>query len=47
MKKSTMMYKRHRIPWEIIQYAEWVYYRFNHSHRDVEVLLGTSLQYYA
>ena len=30
------MYKRHRFPPEIIQYAVWLYHRFNLSHRDVE-----------
>ncbi len=34
------MYKRHRFPPEIIQYAVWIYYRFNLSHRDVEDLLA-------
>ena len=33
-------YKRHRFPSEIIQYAVWLYYRFNLSHRDVEDLLA-------
>jgi len=30
------MYKRHRFPLEIIQYAVWLYCRFNLSHRDME-----------
>ncbi len=34
------MYKRYRFPPEIIQYAVWLYYRFNLSHRDVEDLLA-------
>ena len=34
------MYKRHRFPPEIIQYAVWLYYRFNLSHRDIEDLLA-------
>jgi len=34
------MYKRHRFPPEIIQYAVWLYYKFNLSHRDVEDLLA-------
>jgi hypothetical protein len=34
------MYKRHRIPPEIIQKARWFYYSFNLGHRDVEDLLG-------
>ena len=29
------MYKRHRYPPEIIQYAVWLYHRFNLSHRDL------------
>ena len=36
MSKPTMMYKRHRFPREIIQYAVWLYHRFNLSHRDIE-----------
>ena len=32
------IYKRHRFPPEIIQYAVWLYYRFNLSHRDIEDL---------
>jgi putative transposase len=34
------MYKRHRFPSEIIQYAVWVYFRFNLSIRDIEDLLA-------
>lgn len=34
------MYKRHRFPSEIIQYAVWLYHRFNMSHRDIEDLLA-------
>jgi len=33
------IYKRYRFPPEIIQYAVWLYYRFNLSHRDIEDLL--------
>ena len=40
MKRSTTMYKRHRFPPQIIQYAVWLYHRFNLSHRDVEDLLA-------
>jgi len=40
MNKSTSTYKRHRFPSEIIQYAVWLYYRFNMSHRDIEDLLA-------
>ncbi len=34
------MYKRHRFPPEIIQYAVWLYHRFSLSHRDIEDLLA-------
>jgi len=34
------MYKRYRFPAEIIQYAVWLYYRFNLSHREIEDLLA-------
>ena len=34
------MYKHHRFPLEIIQYAVWLYHRFNLSHRDIEDLLA-------
>ncbi len=37
---STRMYKRHRFPPENIQYAVWLYHRFNLSHRDIEYLLA-------
>ena len=40
MKKSTTLYKGHRFPPEIIQYAVWLYHRFNLSHRDIEDLLA-------
>jgi putative transposase len=33
------LYKRHRFPHEIIQYAFWLYNRFNPSHQDIEDLL--------
>ena len=39
MKKQNI-YKRYRFPPEIIQYAVWLYYRFNLSHRDIEDLLA-------
>ncbi len=42
------IYRRHRFPREIIQYAVWAYYRFNLSHRDIEDLLaerGISVSY--
>ena len=40
MNKSTSLYKRHRFPPDIIQYAVWLYHRFNMSHRDIEDLLA-------
>ena len=40
MNKSTSLYKRYRSPSEIIQYAVWLYHRFNMSHRDIEDLLA-------
>ena len=40
MNKSPSEYKRHRFPPEIIQYAVWLYHRFNLSQRDIEDLLA-------
>jgi len=40
MNRPTTMYKRHRFPPEIIQYAVWIHHRFNLSHRDIEDLLA-------
>ena len=40
MNTSNRLYKRHRFPSEIIQYAVWLYFKFNLSHRDVEDLLA-------
>jgi putative transposase len=37
---QSKMYQRHRFPPEIIQYAVWLYHRFNLSHRDIEDLLA-------
>ncbi len=37
---NSKMYKRYRFPPEIIQYAVWLYFRFNLSHRDIEDLLA-------
>jgi putative transposase len=37
---QSKMYKRHRFPPEIIQYAVWLYHRFNLSHREVEDLMA-------
>ncbi len=38
--RSANPYKRHRFPPAIIQYAVWLYHRFNLSHRDIEDLLA-------
>jgi len=40
MNNSASPYKRHRFPSEIIQYAVWLYHRFNMSHRDIEDLFA-------
>jgi putative transposase len=40
MSRSTTLYKRHRFPPKIIQYAVWLYHRFNLSHREIEDLLA-------
>lgn len=40
MNNSSALYKRYRFPSEIIQYAVWLYHRFNLSHRDIEDLLA-------
>jgi putative transposase len=40
MKSRKNPYKRHRFPSGIIQYAVWLYYRFNLSLRDIEDLLA-------
>jgi putative transposase len=40
IKPPKSIYKRHRFPPEIIQYAVWLYHRFNLSHRDIEDLLA-------
>jgi len=40
MSTPTIRYKRHRFPPDIIQYAVWLYHRFNLSHRDIEDLLA-------
>ena len=40
MNRSTDLYKRYRFPAEIIQYAVWLYHRFNLSHRDIEDLFA-------
>ncbi|MFT5394104.1 MAG: putative transposase [Gammaproteobacteria bacterium] len=40
MNTRARTYNRHRCPPDIIQYAVWVYFRFNMSHRDIEDLLA-------
>jgi len=40
MNRSTNPYKRHRFPPVILQYAVWLYHRFNLSHGDIEDLLA-------
>ena len=37
---SHPTYKRHRFPRDLIQYAVWLYFRFNLSRRDIEDLLA-------
>ena len=37
---ESRKYKQYRYPVEIIEYAVWLYYRFNLSQRDVEDLLA-------
>ena len=37
---QSKMYKRYRFPAGIIQYAVWLYHRFNLSHCDIEDLLA-------
>jgi putative transposase len=40
MNRPANANKRHRFPPAIIQYAVWLYYRFNLSHRDTDDLLA-------
>ena len=37
---TQVLEPRHRFPLDIIQYAVWLYFRFNLSHRDIEDLLA-------
>ena len=37
---TSLSYRRHRFPPEIIQHAIWLYLRFTLSYRDVEDLLA-------
>ena len=39
MKSSSICYKRHRFPLQIIAHAVWLYVRFNLSRREVEEML--------
>jgi putative transposase len=40
MNRPANLYKRYRFPPVVIQYAVWLYHRFNLSHRDIEDLLA-------
>ncbi len=40
MRRANDSYKHHRFPRDIIQYAVWLYHRFNLSYRDIEDLLA-------
>ena len=40
MISTSAMYRRHRLPAEIISHAVWLYFRFTLSYRDIEVLLA-------
>ena len=40
MNSSTNLYKRYGFLAGIIQYAAWLYHRFNITHRDVEGILA-------
>ena len=40
MKKINRTVQGSRFPPEIIQYAVWLYHRFNLSHRDIEDMLA-------
>ena len=45
---STLLYRRHRFPAEIISHCVWLYFRFSLSFRDVEEMMsirGVSLTY--
>jgi putative transposase len=37
---TSISYRRHRFPSDIIQHAVWLYFRFPLSYRDVEDLLA-------
>ena len=40
MTTVSASYRRHRFPPEIISHADWLYYRFTLSYRDVEEMLA-------
>ena len=44
MKAEEREIRRKRFPPEIIQYAVWLYYRFNLSNRDIEDLLDRGIE---
>ncbi len=37
---SSISYRRHRFPAQIIQHTVWLYFRFTLSYRDVEDLMA-------
>jgi putative transposase len=37
---TSISYRRHRFPPDVIQHAVWLYFRFPLSYRDVEDLLA-------
>lgn len=37
---KSLSFKRHRFPADVIRHAEWLYFRFSLSFRDVEELLA-------
>lgn len=41
MKSSSLSYRNHRFPAEIISHAVWLYFRFTLSFRDIEELLAS------
>ena len=40
MRQPSPLYRRYRVPGELISRAVWLYYRFLLSYRDVEELLA-------
>ena len=40
MRQPSSLYRRHRVPGEVISHAVWLYYRFLLSCREVEELLA-------